>query len=232
MLVGMVITPALKPRALGQKIHPVRTAPQGKFPQGSQGLNGKEVGARALRRIIPVDISTGQTLQQLCRFNIHQFYLIRLIEHGIRDALAHRNAGNGGDGIIQALNMLDIDRRVHIDSGIQQLLHILIPLGVPAAFGIGMGQLVHQNELRLAFQRAVNIKLPETPSSVRRLRHRKLLQTVEQRRCLWPGMGFDIPGNHIHTALFRLMRRLQHGVGLSHTGGVAEKDLQPAPFFI
>ena len=45
--------------------------------------------------------------------------------------------------------MLHIHRRIHVDSGVQQFFDILIALAVPAALRIGMGQLIHQDQLRL-----------------------------------------------------------------------------------
>ena len=128
--------------------------------------------------------------------------------------------------------MLDIDRCVNINSGIQQFLNILITLGVPTSFHIGMGQFVHQNQLRFSLQRTINIKLTESDSPVIHLSNRKLLQAIEQCHCLRSGMGFNISGNHVHTAFFCLMRSLQHGIGFSYTGSVTEEDFQLASFLL
>ena len=39
-------------------------------------------------------------------------------------------------------------------------------------------------------------------------------------------MALHIADHHIHTVPLGLMRRLQHGIGLSHPGSVPEKDFQ------
>ena len=64
-----------------------------------------------------------------------------------------------GDDVVQALDMLDIERREDIDAGGDQLLDIEVALGVPAAGGVGVGELVDENELRAALQDRVEIHL-------------------------------------------------------------------------
>ncbi len=54
--------------------------------------------------------------------------------------------GDLGDDIVQAFDMLDIDRGIDIDPGRQQFLDIEIAFGVAAAFGIGMGKLIDQGQ--------------------------------------------------------------------------------------
>ena len=58
------------------------------------------------------------------------------------------------------------------------------------------------------------------------LLHGDLLQSLQQGGCLRPAMGLDITRNHINAPFPGLMSILQHGVGLAHTGGISEKDLQ------
>ena len=87
MLVRMVVAPALNSCIFRKQIDPVCAASQGDFPQGGQVFYGKEMNCRTLCLSLPVDISTRQPLQQLCRFNIHKINLSCLIEDGIRDAL-------------------------------------------------------------------------------------------------------------------------------------------------
>ena len=43
--------------------------------------------------------------------------------------------------------MLHIHGGIDIDSGPQKFLHILIPFGMAASFGIGVSQLIHQDQL-------------------------------------------------------------------------------------
>ena len=122
--------------------------------------------------------------------------------------------------------MLDVDRRVHVNSRLEQLLHILIAFGVTAALPVGMGQLVHQNQLRPALERPVQVELPEGNPAMLNLPDRDLFQSAEQRRRLGPGVGLDIACHHVDAPVFGLMGGLQHGVSLSGSGGIAEEDFQ------
>ncbi len=55
--------------------------------------------------------------------------------------------------------MLDIDGRPDVDACIAQFLDVLPPLGVAAAFGVGVREFVDQQQFRLALQRAVEVEL-------------------------------------------------------------------------
>jgi hypothetical protein len=55
--------------------------------------------------------------------------------------------------------VLDVDGAVHIDAGIQQLLDVLVALGVAAAGNVGVGELVDQNEARPPLESGVDVKL-------------------------------------------------------------------------
>ena len=124
--------------------------------------------------------------------------------------------------------MLDVDGGINIDARPQQLLHILVALDMPAALGVGMGQLVHQNQLGMPRQRRVQVKFLLFRPFTQDRHCRQLLQSLQQRLGLWPGVGLDIPRHHVHAGGLRAPRRLQHGVSFANTGGVTEKDLQLA----
>ena len=89
-----------------------------------------------------------------------------------------------------------------------------------------MRQLVHQNQLRPAGQRCIQIKFLQGDALVFHLPAWQLLESVEQRERVRTDMALHIADHHIHTVPLGLMRRLQHGIGLSHPGSVPEKDFQ------
>ena len=74
------------------------------------------------------------------------------VEDRVGHRLAHADAGDLGDHVVQALDVLDVDRRVDVDAGGEQLLDVEIALGMPAARRVGVGELVDQHELRPALQ--------------------------------------------------------------------------------
>ncbi len=70
-------------------------------------------------------------------------------------------AGDLRDDVVQALEVLHVDRRVDVDPGLEQLADVLPALQVTRARGVGVGQLVDEDELRLAREGGVEVELLE-----------------------------------------------------------------------
>ena len=77
------------------------------------------------------------------------------------------DAGDLGDDVVQAFDVLDVERRPDVDAGGEQLLDILPALRMPRAFGVGVGQLVDQDQLRLPRQRGVEIEFAQRHAAIR-----------------------------------------------------------------
>src|SRR5258708_34438789 len=76
--------------------------------------------------------------------------LIGLGEHGIRKPFADLHAQQALDGVVQALDVLHVERADDVDAGGENLLNILVTFGVTAVGGVGVGKLVEQRALALA----------------------------------------------------------------------------------
>ena len=63
------------------------------------------------------------------------------------------------DDIVQAFDVLDVERGIDVDAGGDQLLDIHVALGMPAARRVGVRQFIDQRELRAARQQRVEIHL-------------------------------------------------------------------------
>ena len=122
--------------------------------------------------------------------------------------------------------MLHIDRGIDIDPGLEQLLHILIALCMPAALGIIVGQFVHQDQGRLSPQRSVQIKFFQLDAPVVDHLTRQNFQPVQQGQRIRPGVLLHIAHHHIDALFLGLMCRLQHGIRLSHARSISKKNLQ------
>ena len=72
--------------------------------------------------------------------------------------------------------MLDVDRRDHVDPGIEQLVDVLPALLVARARHVGVGELVDQRDGGVAGQHAVEVHLLEARATV--LDHRRILATA------------------------------------------------------
>ena len=77
-----------------------------------------------------VDLALGQALEQLVGGQVDEPDLGRLLEHAIGHRLSHDDAGDLGDHVVQALDVLDVERRVDVDARVEQLLHVLPSLGM------------------------------------------------------------------------------------------------------
>ena len=97
----------------------------------------------AIRAAARITLALDGEAERQTRICSHKLHLIRLIENKVRDPFLYSDSCYGSHDIIQAFQMLHIDRGIYADSFLQQLLNILITLGVAAAGRIRMGKLIH-----------------------------------------------------------------------------------------
>ena len=70
------------------------------------------------------------------------------------------------DGVVQRLEMLDVDGGHHTDAGVEQLQDVLIALLVPAARRVGVCELVDDAERRLSRENGVEVHLLEHDAAI------------------------------------------------------------------
>ena len=208
-------------------VHPGCGPPEGEFAQGNEiaGLEELPDGHGGL--FGDVDLSFAQTLEELFGGDIHQADLGGLVEQPVRNRLPDHDPGDLGHHVVEALEVLDIDRGVDVDAGPEKLLHILPPLLVTGAGGVGVGQFVHQDDLGLPGKHRIKVHLREGDPLVRDQGWRNDLQPFQEGVGLRTAVGLHVPRHHVPTFEPPLAGRLQHGIGLPHPGGIAEEDLEP-----
>ncbi len=86
-----------------------------------------------------------------------------------------------------------------------------------------MGELVDEQQGRLARKGRVEIELLHDPAAVLDLARGQDLEAVEQRVGLAAAVGFDEADDHVDTGLALGARGLQHGVGLADAGAAPKK---------
>ncbi len=62
--------------------------------------------------------------------------------------------------------MLNVDRRHHVDAGVEQLEHVFIALAILAAGHVGVRQLVDDDRIGMAREDRVNIHLFQADAAV------------------------------------------------------------------
>ena len=127
----------------------LRRRPQGELPQRDEVALPEEAAHRLAGLLGDVDLPVVESPDQIVGREIDQLDLRRLLEDRVGDGLADGDPGHPGDDVVQALEVLDVERRVDVDAGGQELLDVLPALGVPRARRVRVGQLVDEDERRV-----------------------------------------------------------------------------------
>ena len=135
--------------------------PERDLAQGGQVLDPEEVVERRLDPLARVDLPGEQALDQRLRRDVDQHDLVRDADHGIGDRLAHADAGELADLVVEALEVLDVDGREDIDPGVEHVLNILIALLVLDTRRVGVRELVDQTQLGIAIEDPRQVHLLE-----------------------------------------------------------------------
>ena len=123
-------------------------APQGQLAQGRE-VGGREIVLeRALGLLGNVDLAFLEALDQVVGRQVDELDGVGAVEDGVGHGLAHAHARDLRHDVVQALDVLDVDGGVDVDAGVQQLLDVLVALGMPAAGDVGVGELVDQDQAR------------------------------------------------------------------------------------
>ncbi len=141
-----------------------------------------------------VHLALLQPFDQLPRRQVDQHDVAQPVEHDVGHGFTDAHAGDPVDHVVQALQMLDVDRRVDVDAGIEQLDHVLPTTLVAAAGHVAVRQFVDQRQLRPAREqriqvqfvqrarRAVGRRVVDAPA-------RQHVQSFQQRGRLAAGRG-------------------------------------------
>ena len=135
----------------------LRGAAQREFAQGRQVRLGKEMAERARRLGRDIDLALLQPRDQLVGGDVDDFDL-GIVKHRIGHRLAHADAGEAGDDVVEALDMLDVERAEHVDPGLAQLLDVLPTLGMAATRRIGVREFVDQRDRGVPREHRVEIE--------------------------------------------------------------------------
>ncbi len=187
-------------------IDPLCSTAEGKFTQGVEISLVEELLDRPCCHIRDIDFPVPQPLEKFRGCKIDNLDLCCFIDHPVGNRLAHEHTGDLGNNIIETLDVLDIQRGIDIDTGIEQFLDILVAFGVTGTGNIGMGEFIDKNERWPETKGCIEVKLREHDSPV--LHHLPGNEGKPFEQCfgLRPAVGLDIPGSaHQH---------------LRHAGGV------------
>ena len=175
-----------------------------------------------------VDPTLPQAPQQVIGRDIDDLDVFGHIEDGVRHRLTDADMRDLRHDVVEALDVLDVERRVNVDAGGEELLDVLVALGMAAARRVGMGQFVDQSDLRVTRQDGVEVHLVERAALVGHGATVDDLQSLDQGLGLGAAMRFDDGRDDVEPFPQPGMGGRQHLVGLAHARRRAEEDLEPA----
>ena len=124
-------------------------------------------------------------------------HLVGLGQHRVGDALAHLDADQFLDRVVQALQVLDVQRGDDVNAGREDLLHVLVALGVAAAGHIRVSQLVDERDGRAARQNGVDVHLVDGDAVILDPSPRNDFQAFDQRRRVGAAVRLDKADDNI-----------------------------------
>ncbi len=119
--------------------------------------------------------------------------------------------------------------RDDVDSRVEQVLDILVALGVARARSVGVGELVDQANGRPASQDRVDVHLAEGHAAVFDDARGDDLEVADLLLGLGAAMGLDQADDDVDPLRLEPVPLAEHRIGLAHAGRRAEVDLEPAP---
>jgi len=206
----------------------LRRAPERQLAQGGEVAGLEIVPHGALGLVRQVDLALLEALDQILGREVDHLDVVGAVEDAVGHGLAHADAGDLRHHVVEALDVLDVERGVDVDAGGEQLLDVEIALGMAPARRVGVRELVDQHELRPAQQDAVEIHLLEHAALVVDPTARNHLDPEGERLGLAPPVGLDHADDHVDALAELGLRRLQHLIGLAHPRCRAQENLELA----
>ena len=206
--------------------HFVGHGAQGELAQRGQIALAEEIRERLLDLFRLVDLALTQPAAQFLHRDIDVDDLVGAVEEGIGHGLAHAHAGGAGDGVVERLEVLDVDRRQHVNASLEQFEHVFVALGVPRARHIRVRQLIDHADPGMTPHDGVDVHLLEHGAAVLDPAARHDLEVLHLRLGLGAAIGLDDADNDVEAARAQGMRLLQHLVGLAHARRRADVDAQ------
>ena len=159
-------------------LHPVGQPEQGQFTQCGEVSWPEVMSERGLDPVRRVDIAMHHPPPQRLRGHIDQLDLVGAARYRVGQGLVLLHAGDLFRHVAERLEVLDVQGGNDVDARVEQFIDVLPSLGVPAAGHVGVGELVHQRDLRAASEHRVQVHLGEGRTAVAHRAPRHQLQSL------------------------------------------------------
>ena len=159
----------------------------------------------------------GEPAPQGFRGDVDQFYLSCFPDDFIGHGLALFDAGDLGDDVVEALQVLDIERGDHGDAGVKQCFDVLPPLVMRAARDVAVRVFVDQRHFRLTLQHRLDVEFGKGAPAIGDVVRRNDLDALDELADLLAAVRFHDRGDDVGAALQPAVRLAEHGAGLADT---------------
>ncbi len=210
-------------------IHAVGGGTHGQLAQGRQIALDEEGGQGARGLLLRIDLALLHALDELVGRQVDQFDVVRHFHDAVGHRFTHTDAGDACDRFVQCLDVLDIERGIDVDTGCEDLFHVLPALLMTTPVDIGMRELIDQRELRVARQERIEVQLRQDAAAIDHGLSRQLRQPRQLRLRFGAPVCLDQRGNDIDAVGMLAVGILKHRPGLADAGRGADENLQPAP---
>jgi hypothetical protein len=165
---------------------------------------------------VRIDLASFKTIDEIFDRQIDIDNLVGPFQDRIGNRFPNNDSSRLLHQLIEAFEMLDIERTDDIDTHVQQFQRVLVALLISAKRRIGVRQLIDHGDLRPSLQNGIQIHLFHHQVPVLDLFARNDLEPLDQRFCLSAAVGFDEAQHDVHASLFQSMGFFQHLKSLSN----------------
>ena len=198
-----------------------------------QIADAEEVGQRLFNFFGGVDLALAEAVAQFVHRDVDIDHFVGALEKAVGNGLADDGVGGTIDGIVQRLEVLDVDRGHHVDAGVEQLEHIFVALAVLAAGDVGVGQLVDHHGVGMTLEDGVDIHFLQFDAAVGNDAQGNDFEIANARLGFFAAVRFNEPDDHIDGLLVHhAVGIVEHHVGLADAGRSADVDAQLARFLL
>ena len=202
---------------------------QGQLAQRREVPRPEVVAQRGVDLVRSVDVAVGEPAAQRRRRHVDELDLVGGPGDVVGDRLALVDAGDPLDDVVERLEVLDVDRRDHVDAGGQQVVDVLPALLVRRAGGVGVGQLVDEREVRTSTEHGCGVHLGQRRrAAVGHGPARDHLQIADLLGRVGPPVRLDEPDDDVRAPLVAAATLVEHGERLADTRRRAEVQAQCA----
>ena len=121
--------------------------PQRHLAQRGEVLDPEEAVQRRLDARRRVDLAGAQPVEQRLGREVDQHDLVGALKHVSGTVSRTRTPLSSATQVVERLEVLDVERREHVDAGGEHVLDVLVALGVLEPGGVGVRELVDQADL-------------------------------------------------------------------------------------